>query len=70
MEDDWPAVVRNLAQAKKVWSRMLRILRREGAAPLVSGLFLKAAIQAVLIFGADTWVVTHHMGKALGGFHT
>ena len=26
-------------------------------------------IQAVLLFGAETWVVTPHMGKALGGFH-
>ena len=25
-------------------------------------------IQVVLIFGAKTWVVTPHMGKALGGF--
>ena len=69
-DDDWPAVVRNLARAKKVWSRMPRILSREGAKPWVSGLFFKAVIQVVLIFGADTWMVTPHMGKALGGFQT
>ena len=27
-------------------------------------------IQAVLLFGAETWVVTPRMAKALGGFHT
>ena len=39
--DDWPAVVRNLARAKTVWSRMSRILSREGATPWAPGLFLR-----------------------------
>ena len=60
-------VVTNLALAKTFWSRMLRILSQEVAAPRLSGLFFKAEIQAVLLFGAETWVVTPHMGKALGG---
>ena len=49
---------------------MSRILSREGAKPRVFGFFFKAVVQAVLIFGLDTWVVTPGMGKALGGFHT
>ena len=36
----------------------------------MSGLFFKAVIQVVLIFGPETWVVTPCMGKALGGFQT
>ena len=35
-DDDWPAVVRNLARAKTVWRRMSYILSREGATPWVS----------------------------------
>ena len=27
-------------------------------------------IQAVLTFGVETWLATHRMGKALGGFQT
>ena len=69
-EDNWLAVVKNLAWVKTVWSRMSRILSREVAAPRVSSLFFKAVIQAVLIFGSETWVVTPRMGKALGGFQT
>ena len=69
-DNDWPAVVRNLAQAKKIWSRMSRILSREGAAPWVSGLFFKSVIQEVLLLGDETFVVTPRMGKTLGGFHT
>ena len=69
-DDNWPEVVRNLDRANKVWSRMSRILSRERAVPRVSGFFFKAVIQAVMLFRAETWVVTYRMGKALGRFHT
>ena len=59
-----------MARAKKVWSRISHILSREGSTHRVSGLFFKAVIQAVLLFRADTWVVTPRMGKALGFFQT
>ena len=54
-DNNWPAVVKNLAQARKVWSRMSHIISREGAALRVPGIFLKAVVQAVLLFGAETW---------------
>ena len=41
---------------------MSRILSREGAKPRVFGFFFKAVVQAVLIFGLETWVVTPGMG--------
>ena len=37
-------------------------------APRVSGLFFKAVVQAVLLLGSETWLVTLRMGKALRGF--
>ena len=46
----------------------MRILSREGAAPQVSGLFFKAVVQAVLLFGLEKCVATPRMGKDLGGF--
>ena len=33
----------------------------------VSGFFFRAAIQSVLLFGVDTWVVNPHMVRVLGG---
>ena len=36
----------------------------------MSRFFFKAVVQAVLIFGSETWVVTPRMVKALGGFQT
>ena len=47
---------------------MLIILGREVANPRFPGIFFKALIQAVLIFGAETWVMTACVVWALGGF--
>ena len=69
-DDNWPELVKNLAWSRKVWSRMARILSRERAAPLVSGFFFKAVVQAVLLFGAETWVVTPCMQMPWGCFRT
>ena len=67
-DDYWPAVANNLSQARKVWSRTSRILSRDGAAPWVYGFCFKDVVQAVLLFGAETWVVNPRMGNDLGGF--
>ena len=69
-DNNWLAVVKNLSWARTIWRRMLRILRREGAAMWLSGLFFKAVVQAVLLLGLETLVVTTLTGKALGGFQT
>ena len=67
-DDDWTAVAGNLAKARRSWGRLQRILGREGATPRVSGYFFKAVVQQVLLFGAETWVVTPKMERALRGF--
>ena len=67
-DDYWPEVVGNLWMARKSWARMERILGGEGASPQVSGMFFKAVVQAVLLFGSETWVQNPHMGQALVSF--
>ena len=67
-DNDWQAVVKNLSQSRNILRRMSRILIREGAAPRVSGLFFKAVLQAVLLFGSETWVVTPARARPWGGF--
>ena len=67
-DNDWTEVVKNLARARKVWSRMLYILSRERAAQGVSRFFFKAVVQAVLLFGADTWVVNPACARTWWGF--
>ena len=67
-DDDWPAVAGNLNKARRSWGRLQRIMRREGATPHISGSFFKAVVQQVLLFGAETWVVTPNMERALNEF--
>jgi hypothetical protein len=69
-DNDWPAVHKNLSKARKSWARISRILaRRDGATPRVSGMFYKAVVQSVLLFGSETWVLSNPMLTALEGFH-
>ena len=67
-DDDWPAVTGNLGKARKSWGRLQWILSREGATKRVLGNFFKAVVQQVLLFGAETWVVSPTMERALSAF--
>ena len=67
-DDDWPAVAGNLGKARKIWGRLKRILSSEGADKRVLGNFFNAVVQQVLLFGADMWVVTPRMERALSSF--
>ena len=66
-DEDWPEVARNLRKARVTWGRLARILGREGADPKVSHHFYIAVTQQVLLFGAETWVLTKNMEAALEG---
>ena len=67
-EDDWPTVAGNLGKARKSWVRLQGILSMEGATKRVLGNFFKAVVQQVLLFGAETWVVSPRMERALSAF--
>ena len=67
-EYDWFAVVGKLGKARKSLGRLSRILSREGADPKVSGNFNKSVAQVVLLFGAETWVLTQRMERDLDSF--
>ena len=67
-DEDCTVVTGNLRKAWKIWTWMTRILGREGADLRISGLFLNAVVQAVLLFGSDTWVLNPHIERSLGSF--
>ena len=67
-DNDWPAVAENLLKARNIWGRLKRILSREGADKRISGKFFKAVVQQVLLFGAETWVLTPQIERALDSF--
>ena len=69
-DDDWPAVVGNLRKARKSWTCLSRFLLREEVNLSLSGMFFKAVVQALLLLGEEMWVMTPHVGWALGGVPT
>ena len=67
-DDNWPSVAGNLVKARKSWGHQSRILSREWADKRVLGNFFKAVVQAVLMFGAETGVLTPRIERALERF--
>ena len=52
-----------------MWGRLVKLLRREGADPIISAKFYDAVVQAVLLFGSETWVLTAAMLHKLKEVH-
>ena len=67
-DDDWPAVAENIWKARMSWGHFAQVLGRKGADPKVSLSFYTAVTQQVLLFGAETWVLTKKMESALYAF--
>ena len=68
-DNDIQAVRSNMRKARKVFARLSRLLRMDNATPRACGMFYKATIQAVLLFGSETWNLTPSALKQLEGFH-
>ena len=68
-DNDAQALNMQLQKAQKNWARISYVLRAENALPRVCGMFYKATVQAVLLFGSETWTTTTTMMKRLDGFH-
>ena len=66
---DWPSLYHNLKKAQQRWGMVSKVLDKEGASMRCRGLFYKAVVQSVLLYGCETWVVTDSMVKVLEGFH-
>ena len=69
-DDDIPEVIDNLQKAQNIWSRLLMILVHEGTDAWASVFFYLAIVQAVLLFCADTRLMTLRIGWMLGGSAT
>ena len=66
---DTQAMRSNLKKARRVWARLSRVLNRENASSRVCARFYIATVQAVLLFGSETWNITPTAMKRLEGFH-
>ena len=68
-DNDVQAVRGNLKKARKCWARISRLLRAENVSPWVAGMFYKATVQAILLFGSETWCLSPSAMRQLEGFH-
>ena len=68
-DTDAQAIASNLMKARKSWSRISKVLRADNASPKVCGMFYKATVQAILLYGSETWNLTPTALRVLEGFH-
>jgi hypothetical protein len=63
------AVQCQLRKAQGTWARIGQVLRSENATPRLAAKFYKAIVQAVLLYGSETWNLTKAVLARLEGFH-
>ena len=54
-DEDTHAMCGNLRKGQPVWVLILRFSRAENASPRACGMFYKATVQYVLLFGSKAW---------------
>ena len=67
--DDWMAIYYNLSNARQKWGRIRAILTKETSSRKTMENFYKAVVQAVLLYGSETWTLTSAMMAKLNSFH-
>ena len=68
-DDDTRAIDNQISKARAKWNSIASILKQEGADPKTMATFYKTVVQAVLLYGAETWVVSDTNLKKLRAFH-
>jgi hypothetical protein len=67
--NDARAVRGNIKKAQGVWARLSCTIRSENASPRACGMFYKAKVQSILLFGSKKWDLSPVSLKSLEGFH-
>ena len=68
-DDDIQAIRAQLRKTRATWARVRQVLRVENAPPCIMAKFYKAVVQAVLLYGSETWVLSTTALASLEGFH-
>ena len=59
----------HIRKARRKWNAIGKILKREGANAKMMARFYMTVVQAVLLYGVDSWTVTKANMKRLEAFH-
>jgi len=68
-DTDISLVFANIRNAERQWSMIRRLLCRRGASRKVMVRFYLAVVQSVLLYGSETWVLSHRLLRRLEAFH-
>ena len=68
-DEYWPAVHRNIVIEIQVWGSLGKFLRSEGSDLIVAEKFYRPVVQAMLLFGLETWDLTAAMLQKIEGVH-
>ena len=69
-DGDEHAACQQLAKARDRWGRVGRVLKSQGADPKTMGHFYQAIVQAVLLYGSESWTLSETMMRKLRSFHS
>ncbi len=68
-DDDAQAIRAQLRKALATWARVGKVLWGENMSPTVAAKFYLAVVQAILLYGSETWVISPQTMARLEGFH-
>jgi hypothetical protein len=68
-DNDTQALRAQLWKARATWARVGQVLQNENTSPFVAAQFYQAVVQAVLLYGSETWVISPTAMARLEGFH-
>ena len=68
-DDDSVCIKDNLRRARHRWNSVAKVLKREGANSKCMARFYLTIVQAVLLYGADSWCITARDLQRLNSFH-
>lgn len=80
LDSDWTAIKCNIDKANARWAMVKKVLVRNQTTQHTMGHFYKAVVQAVLLYGSETWVLNtktwsrltafqHRIDRSLAGEH-
>jgi hypothetical protein len=68
-DNDIQAIWAQLRKARATWARVGQVLQSENASLFVAARFYQAIVQAILLYGSKTWVISRTALARLKGFH-
>ena len=68
-DDNIQAIRAQMRKARATWARVGQVLQSENASPFPSARFYQAVVQAILLYGSESWVLSPTAMAWLKGFH-